>query len=64
LYVDKENGKYRAFPAPLGRFADPVWPELKQAKIFRLAFRDRGRLIDSTDHPLFKKWAARDTDAD
>ena len=35
---------------------------LKEAKIFRLAFRDKGRLIDSTEHPLFKKWAARDSD--
>jgi hypothetical protein len=25
------------------------------------AFRDKGRLLDSTEHPLFKKWAARDS---
>ena len=25
-------------------------------------FRDKGRLIDSTEHALFKKWAARDRD--
>jgi hypothetical protein len=35
---------------------------LKQAKIFKLAFRDKGRLIDSTEHLLFQKWAARDSD--
>jgi hypothetical protein len=27
-----------------------------------LAFRDKGRLVDSPEHPLFKKWAARDSD--
>ena len=48
--------------AAIGRFDDPQWPDLKPAKIFRLAFRDKGRLIDSTEHPLFKKWAARDSD--
>ena len=62
LYTDQENKVYKVFPAPKGRFADPIWPELKPAKIFRLAFRDKGRLVDSTEHPLFKKWAARDRD--
>jgi hypothetical protein len=62
LYTDNENKNYKVFPAPIGRFADPIWPLLKHAKIFRLAFRDKGRLIDSTEHPLFKKWAARDRD--
>jgi hypothetical protein len=62
LYTDQENKQYKAFPAPVGRFGDPQWPELKQAKIFRLAFRDKGRLIDSVEHPLFKKWAARDSE--
>jgi hypothetical protein len=62
LFTDQENGCYKAFPAPNGRFGDPQWPDLKPAKIFRLAFRDKGRLVDSTEHPLFKKWAARDSD--
>jgi hypothetical protein len=62
LFTDQENHCYKVFPAPVGRFADPIWPELKQAKIFRLAFRDKNRLIDSAEHPLFKKWAARDPD--
>jgi hypothetical protein len=62
LYTDQENKVYKVFPAPVGRFADPIWPVLKPAKIFRLAFRDKGRLIDSSEHPLFKKWAARDHD--
>ena len=60
LYTDQENKVYKVFPAPAGRFADPIWPALKPAKIFRLAFRDKGRLVDSPDHPLFLKWAARD----
>jgi hypothetical protein len=62
LFTDQENHSYKVFPAPAGRFGEPQWPELKHAKIFRLAFRDRGRLVDSTEHPLFKKWAARDSD--
>jgi hypothetical protein len=62
LYADLENRCYKVFPAPAGRFAEPQWPDLKPAKIVRLAFRDKGRLIDSTEHPLFKKWAARDSD--
>jgi hypothetical protein len=60
LYSDRENRNYKVFPAPVGRFSDPIWPELKHAKIFRVAFRDKGRLVDSPDHPLFLKWAARD----
>jgi hypothetical protein len=62
LFTDKENHCYKVFPAPAGRFSEPQWPELKEAKIFRLAFRDKGRLVDSVEHPLFKKWAARDSD--
>jgi hypothetical protein len=62
LYTDQENKVYKVFSAPADRFADPIWPELKPAKIFRLAFRDKGRLVDSVEHPLFKKWAARDRD--
>jgi hypothetical protein len=62
LYTDQVNDCYRSFPAPKGRFGEPQWPELKEAKIIRLAFRDKGRLIDSVEHPLFKKWAARDSE--
>jgi hypothetical protein len=62
LFVDSDNRGYKVFPAPAERFADPLWPELKPAKLFRLAFRDKGRLIDSPEHPLFQRWAARDKD--
>jgi hypothetical protein len=60
LFTDLENHCYKVFPAPAERFTAPQWPELKPAKIFKLAFRDKGRLVDSVEHPLFKKWAARD----
>jgi hypothetical protein len=60
LYTDLENRAYQVFPAPAKRFGEPQWPELKSARIFKLAFRDKGRLIDSAEHPQFKKWAARD----
>jgi hypothetical protein len=62
LYTDRENSCYKVFSAPAGRFSDPVWPELKPAKIFRLAFRDKGRLIDNPEHALFQRWAGRDHD--
>jgi hypothetical protein len=55
LFHDEENHCYQVFPAPKERYGDPQWPELKPAKIFKLAFRDKGHLIDSTEHPLFKK---------
>jgi hypothetical protein len=63
LFTDQENRVYKVFPAPADRFPNPIWPALKHAKIFRLAFRDKGRLIDSPQHALFQKWAARDKDA-
>jgi hypothetical protein len=63
LYTDLKNRCYKVFPAAVGRFSDPIWPALKPAKIFRLAFRDKGRLIDSPNHSLFQRWAARDKDA-
>jgi hypothetical protein len=62
LYTDIKNGSYKVYPAPKGRFSEPVWPELKHAKIFRLAFRDKGHCIDSCQHPLFMKWAGRRAD--
>jgi hypothetical protein len=62
LYTDLENRCYKVFPAPAGRFAEPQWPALKPAKIFKLGFRDKGHLLDSEQHPVFQRWAARDTD--
>jgi hypothetical protein len=63
LYTDLKNRCYEVFPAPAGRFSEPQWPALKPAKIFKLGFRDKGRLLDSEQHPLFQRWAARDKDA-
>jgi hypothetical protein len=62
MYVDRENGAYKSFPAPAGRYGEPKWPELKHAKLFRMAFRDKGWLIDGTEHVLVQKWAGRDRD--
>ena len=61
LYTDLENHCYKVFPAPADRFGAPLFPDLKELKIFRLGFRDKGRLLDTTEYPLFKKWAARDS---
>ena len=60
MYTDKANNAYENFPAPLGRYGDPNWPDIKHAKIMRMAFRDKGRLIAGTDHILVQKWAGRD----
>ena len=60
MYPDMPNGAFKCFPAPVGRFGDPKWPEIKPAKIMRMGFKDKGRLIDSTDHILVQKWAGRD----
>jgi hypothetical protein len=58
IYTDMKQGNYRVYSAPKGRFPEPVWPLLSEARIFRLAFRDRGSLIDNVDHPRFAAWAA------
>jgi hypothetical protein len=61
LWTDQVNRNYRTFAAPEGRYPDKVeWPELAAHKVFSLAFKSKGRLIDSTDHALYLKWAARD----
>jgi hypothetical protein len=62
MYTDVENGAYKSFKAPVGRYGEPKWPDLKPAKIVRMAFRDKGRLIDSSEHVLVQKWAGRDRD--
>ena len=46
--------------------ADPPkieWTDSTMAKIFRLTFKDKGRLIDNAQHPLLLQWAARDKTA-
>jgi hypothetical protein len=60
MYTDREGGCYKSFPAPDGRFGEPNWPDIKPARISRLAFRDRGRMIGSPEHILVQKWAGRD----
>jgi hypothetical protein len=60
MYTDKANNAYKSFAAPVGRYGEPNWPDIKEAKIMRMAFRDKGRLIDSGEHILVQKWAGRD----
>jgi hypothetical protein len=60
MYTDRANSAYKSFPAPDGRYGEPNWPDIKPAKINRMAFRDKGRLIDSSEHILVQKWAGRD----
>jgi hypothetical protein len=57
---DKVNGRYRVFEAPLGRFPEPQFPDHTWGTLVRRAFGDRGRLIDTPAHALFRKWAAKD----
>ena len=60
MYSDMPNGAFKCFKAPDGRFGDPKWPEIGPARITRMAFKDKGRMIDSTDHILVQRWAGRD----
>lgn len=64
MYTDRENANYRKYPAPDKRFSEPVWPELTDAKIFRLCFRDRGALLETPNHPRVMEWAARQAEND
>ena len=41
LYTDLENKVYRVFPAPEGRFDEPQWPQLSEAKFSGSAFATR-----------------------
>jgi hypothetical protein len=59
IYTDRENARYDVFPAPIGRYPEPVWPKLTEARIIRLCFREKGTLIDSEFHPRFQHWAGR-----
>jgi hypothetical protein len=60
MYVDRESGGYKSFPAPRDRFGEPCWPVIKHAKLFRMLFRDRGHLILDTNHMYVQRWAGRD----
>jgi hypothetical protein len=60
MYSDKANNAFKNFPAPDGRYGDPKWPDIKPAKIIRMAFKDKGRLISDHNHILVQRWAGRD----
>ena len=53
------DGRYDRYLLEPGVFPDPSWPEISMPRLIRLAFRDRGRLIDSTEHPYFQKLIGR-----
>jgi hypothetical protein len=55
---DRANSKYRSYLAPESMmFGEPAWPDLKQAKLFKMGFKDRGNLIDSVEHPIYRNLA-------
>jgi hypothetical protein len=60
MYPDRANSAFKNFPAPAGRYGDPNWPDIKPAKIIRMAFKDKGRLISDHNHILVQRWAGRD----
>ena len=65
MYTDMANKNFMNFPAPKDTndtYGEPKWPDIKPAKIMRMAFKDKGRLIESADHILVRKWAGRDKD--
>jgi hypothetical protein len=54
ISTDKANKKYRVFPAAKDRFPDPLFPGYTPARLLKLCFADRGLLVDSAQHDLFK----------
>jgi hypothetical protein len=46
-------GRYEWFP-PRDMIPDPVWPDLTVDDILELAFGERGRIIDTPDHPVLR----------
>jgi hypothetical protein len=61
LYTDRANNAYKNFPAPIGKYGEPKWPDpFKPAKIVRMAFKDKGWLISGPDHILVQRWAGRE----
>lgn len=55
MAADEDAGEYRSFPLLVGGYPDPIWPELTVPKIIHLAFRTKGRLVDSIEHPYFQR---------
>jgi hypothetical protein len=60
LSTNMSEGRYQSFPLEENFYPDPVWPTPNLARLFRLAFRDRGRLIDSPQHPYYLKLIGRE----
>jgi hypothetical protein len=59
MVANAEADRYDFFdPAEHGfavNLSEPAWPPESPAKLFLLAFRDRGRLIVDQQHALFRK---------
>jgi hypothetical protein len=58
MFSDTKAGRYNRYPAPVGRFGEPVWAPFTPAKVFNLAIRKNGLLIDSRVHPRVLAWIA------
>jgi hypothetical protein len=48
---------WEVWPAPKGRFGEPVYADIRPAKIVRVAFKDADNLVENGEHSLVKKWA-------
>jgi hypothetical protein len=56
---NRDLGGYELFEA-VNQGAEPTWPPgLDLAKMMKLAFADRGRVVDSPEHPLVKQLYGR-----
>ena len=56
--ANKALGGYELFEAT-NQPPEPEWPELSFGTMLRLAFIDRGRVVDSLDHPVVKALLGR-----
>jgi hypothetical protein len=64
MIANTEAGRYDWFdPRDHGydppNLPEPAWPTETPARLFLLAFKERGRLIDSPDHPFVRKLVGR-----
>jgi hypothetical protein len=62
LFTDQENRCYKVFSAPARRFPDPVWLNSSTPRFSDSHSVTKAAWSTGTEHPLFKKWAARDSE--
>ena len=58
MYVP-QNGRNYERKYPVAPIPDPEWPDLSMADIIRIAFTERGWLVNSIDHVLIQKLDGR-----